>query len=217
MIDSSTWVVGGSDRPVAVETNTASRPANQRRGRAPGIHLTHAEDFLRTKTHINTHTHTHTYTDTLILHVLYFSVEYTSVCVLKFICAHVRMHVCVEFMCVFSPCGVVVCRHSLWVVDVVVMGECSLDLCAHTHTYTHTHTHTHTHNLTQTHTHMHTHRHTQTHTHRGGQGSACIKRPNKRSFPHRKPTADKTSRQKSKNATGRKCVYVWRWRGFRGS
>lgn len=67
VIDSSTWVVGGSDRPVAVETNTASRPANRRRGRAPGIHLTHAEDFLSTRTHINTHRHTHTYSSCALL------------------------------------------------------------------------------------------------------------------------------------------------------
>lgn len=55
VIDSSTWVVGGSDSPVAVETNTARQPANQNRVRASGIPLTHAKDFLRTKTHINTH------------------------------------------------------------------------------------------------------------------------------------------------------------------
>lgn len=55
-IDSSTWVAGGSDSSVAVETNTANLPANQGRASAPGIHLTHAEDFLKTKTHINTHT-----------------------------------------------------------------------------------------------------------------------------------------------------------------
>lgn len=60
MIDSSTWVVGGSDSSVAVETNTVRQRANQSWVRAPGIRLTHAEDFLKTKTHINTHTRTHT-------------------------------------------------------------------------------------------------------------------------------------------------------------
>ncbi len=99
-------------------------------------------------------------------------------------CMCVLMYV--ELMCVFSPCGAVFCRHCLWVVDVVVMGECSLDLCMRAHTHTHTHT--------DTHTRVH--------------GSACIKRPNKRSFPHHQPTADKTSRQKSKTQQEEMCVCV---------
>lgn len=36
-----------------------------------------------------------------------------------------------------------------------------------------------------------------THTRSREQGSACIKRANKRSFPHQQPTADTTSRQES--------------------
>lgn len=97
----------------------------------------------------------------------------------------------VGLMCVFSPCGVVFCRHCLWVVDVVVMGECSPDLHAHTHEHTGT---------SQT--------HTDEHTHTRVRGSACIKRPNKRSFPHHQPTADKTSRQKSKTRQQEICVCV---------
>lgn len=54
VIDSSTWVVGGSDSSVAVETNMPRQPANRSGARASGIHLTHAKDFFRTKAHIKT-------------------------------------------------------------------------------------------------------------------------------------------------------------------
>lgn len=72
-------------------------------------------------------------------------------------------NVCGVSVCSRAPHGVgVFCRRCLRVVDVVVMGECSL-----------------------------------THTRSREQGSACIKRANKRSFPHQQPTADTTSRQES--------------------
>lgn len=92
VIDSSNWVVGGSDSSVAVETNTARRLANQNVERALGIHLTHAKDFLRTRTHINT----------LEMHDFYTScyfAGYLGVYVLAFIC--VRAYVSVP-ECVWS-------------------------------------------------------------------------------------------------------------------
>lgn len=154
VIDSSNWVVGGSDSSVAVETNTARRPANQERERASGIHLTHAKDFLRTKIHINTQ-------KTHVFYTSRYFAGYLGIYVWTFICACVRvwLHVCPNVcrvnVCVCSACGGVLCRRCLRVVDVVVMGECSL-----------------------------------THTRSWEQGSACIKRANKRSFPHPQPRQD---------------------------
>lgn len=145
VIDSSNWVVGGSDSSVAVETNTARRPANQDRETASGIHLTHAKDFLRTKTHINTQ-------ETHVFYTSCYFVGNLGVYVLAFICARVYARVP---QCVCARAAGVFCRRCLRVVDVVVMGECSL-----------------------------------THTRSREQGSACIKRANKRSFPHQQPTAD---------------------------
>lgn len=136
VIDSPTWVVGGSDSSVAVETN--SELSNQSElSESPGDSSNTCWRFPQDQ---NTHKHTHTH---IFFYVAYGFVGYTSVYVLRFICVHVRMHVCVcgltcvELMCVFSPCGVVFFRHRLWVVDMVVMGECSLDVNTHKHTHTH--------------------------------------------------------------------------------
>lgn len=98
MIDSSNWVVGGSDSSVAVETNTARRPANQERERASGIHLTHAKDFLRTKIHINTQK-THVFYTSRYFAGYLGERLFVRVCVCDCTCA--RM--CVELMCVCAP------------------------------------------------------------------------------------------------------------------
>lgn len=100
MIGRSNWVVGGSDSSVAVETNTARRPANQGRRRASGIHLTHAKDFLRMKTHINTQ-------ETHVFHTSHYFAGYLGVYVFMFICARVCVciHVCGLNVCVCSACG----------------------------------------------------------------------------------------------------------------
>ena len=139
VIDSSTWVVGGSDRPVAVETNTASRPANRRRGRAPGIHLTHAEDFLSTRTHINTHRHTHTYSSCALL----FGWIYECMCVKVYLCA--CAYACVRWVhvCVLPVrCGRLSTQSpGRWR---SCHGRVLSSGPVHTHTLTLTHTHTHT-------------------------------------------------------------------------
>lgn len=155
MIDSSNWVVGGSDSSVAVETNSARRPANQERRRASGIHLTHAKDFLRTRTHTNTPETRACLTSPEFAGYLGVCVcqrLFVRVCVCACTCARRRA----ALMCVFAPHVVgVFCPRCLRVVDVVVMGECSLP-----------------------------------HTHSPEQGSACIKRANKLSFPHPQPRQD---------------------------
>lgn len=53
---------------------------------------------------------------------------YERICVKVYLCA--CAHACVELMCVCSPC--VAWASLCTVADVVVMGECSLDLHAHT-------------------------------------------------------------------------------------
>lgn len=157
VIDSSNWVVGGSDSSVAVETNTARWAANQGRESASGIHLTHAKDFLRNK---NTHKHKG---DARLLYIALFFWIVGCIGVKVYLCACACVYACVPecvqsscvCVCVYSACGGVFCRRCLRVVDVVVMGECAL-----------------------------------THTRSREQGSACIKRANKRSFPHPQPRQD---------------------------
>lgn len=123
VIDSSTWVVQGSDSSVAVETNTAGLPVNQSWVRAPGNHRTHAENLLKTKRHINTRIHTQAF-----FHVLHIFDGYMSVRVLKCICVHV---------CVL---------HVWWGLLLrVFLGSCHgrvLTGLVHRHAHTHIHTNT---------------------------------------------------------------------------
>ena len=118
-----------------------SRSANHGWARAPGVYLTYAKDFLKTKTHTNTHTHRH---HIFLFYVLSCFVGYMSVYVLRFICVHVRMLVCWADVC-FLPvwCGLLSTPSpGRW-------RSChgrvlSRPRWNHTHMRTHTHTHTHT-------------------------------------------------------------------------
>lgn len=92
VIDSSTWVAGGSDSFVTMETNATGLSANHSWVRAPGILKTHAEDFLSSKTHINTHTY-------IYIHIFLFSVLRSFVG-RECICA--KVYLCA---CVLSWCG----------------------------------------------------------------------------------------------------------------
>lgn len=59
---------------------------------------------------------------------------YENLCTVAYLSA--RVCVLMADTCVFWLCGGAFFRQRLWVVDVAVMGECSLDL--HTHIHTHT-------------------------------------------------------------------------------